>query len=253
MSISVFLRRLCLQYFIIFAQWTANKLQVIIFVFRTAWDWQGGTACLWALTTTSTTDGALPSLSLSLEILCSHLNTRIWFTSIHMGTNHINLRGNEWLMCYVTMMWFICDECEKCVFVLFWTDETKVTKTNSVQWSVRVGGFAFFDFSQPKKTATHNQHPMTPNKTLGIFLNLTIYTIEIHIFDMVDAIFTSGIHFIPVSRTGSGQFTPFYHRQQLLHSTPIISGECNYPKSTFHYILTKCCKSILQSLIDLRY
>ena len=110
----------------------------------------------------------------------------------------------------------------------------------------------FFEFSNRKKTPPH-KHPMTPNKTLGIFLNPTIYTIEIHIFDMADKIFTSGIHFIPVSRTGSGQFTPFYHRQQLLHSTPIISGECNYPKSTFYNILTKCSIKFLQLLIDLRY
>jgi hypothetical protein len=94
---------------------------------------------------------------------------------------------------------------------------------------------------------------MTRYETLGIFLNPTIYTIEIHIFDMVDAIFTSGIHFIPVSRTGSGQFTPFHHRQRLFHSTPIISGDSHYPKSTFNNILTNCCTSILQSLIDLRY
>ena len=158
MSISVFLRRLCLQFFIIFAQWTANTLQVIIFVFRTAWDWQGGTACLWALTTTSTTDGALPSLSLmSLEILCSHLNTRIWFTSIHIGTNLINLRGNEWLMCSVTMMWFICDECEKCVFVSFWTGEKKVTKTNSKQRPALDQYRPVLDEKQPAQPALDEQ------------------------------------------------------------------------------------------------
>ena len=94
---------------------------------------------------------------------------------------------------------------------------------------------------------------MTPNNTLGIFLNPTIYTIEIHIFDMVDAIFTSGIHFIPVSRTGSGQFTPFYHRHSFWGFTAILSGDSHYPKSTVNTILTKCSIYFLQSLIDLRY
>ena len=120
-----------------------------------------------------------------------------------------------------------------------------------LSWS-RFDNIGFFWVFQPKKSPPH-KHPMTPNKTLGIFLNLTIYTIEIHIFDMVDAIFTSGIHFIPVSRTGSGQFTPFYHRHSFWGFTAIISGDCNYPKSTFNNILTKCCTLILQSLIDLRY
>ena len=66
-----------------------------------------------------------------------------------------------------------------------------------LSWS-RFDVFGFFSVFQPKKSPPH-KHPMTPNKTLGIFLNLTICTIEIHIFDMADKIFTSEIHFVPVS------------------------------------------------------
>jgi hypothetical protein len=69
---------------------------------------------------------------------------------------------------------------------------------------------------------------------------------------MVDAIFTSGIHFIPVSKTGSGQFTPFYHRHSFWGFTAILSGDSNYPKSTFNNILTNRPKSILQFLIDMK-